>query len=46
MFVKNGDGKILNIVNSENLNIDNKKVRKAMNKQKKIVKIKSEDISK
>ncbi len=41
MFVKNGDGKILNIIESENLNVDNKKVRKAMDKQKKIAKTKT-----
>jgi hypothetical protein len=38
MFVKNGDGKILNIVEAESVNVDNKKLRKAIDKQKKIAK--------
>lgn len=40
MFVKQGDGKILNIVEGKDLNVDSKKIRKAIDKQKKVAKAK------
>lgn len=41
MFVKRGDVKILKIVESDDVSMDNKKIRKAIDKQKKAVKTES-----
>lgn len=40
MFVKRGDVKIIKVIESEDVAVDNKKVRKAIDKQKKLAKTK------
>ncbi len=45
MLIKYGDAKVLKIVNEDELNIDSKKVKKAIDKSKKSIKNSAKAVS-